>query len=127
MTDQAARCGGHRGVNDLVRSGYTQVSGIGEVPAAAACPLREQRHRFVRVLAPGQVRAGAPGCLPWRLFLLLRDLRGRGAEINPPRRASSARLGRPYRARSLQFRALITVAAGARGRLRVRGQDIVHL
>ena len=57
------RRGHRRGIDDLVRRGHAEVLGLREVPAAGACPLREQRLRVVRVIAPGQVRAGSAGLL----------------------------------------------------------------
>ena len=57
------RRGDRGGVDDLVRRGHAEVVRVREVPAAAARALREQRLPVVRVLAPGQVRAGGAGLL----------------------------------------------------------------
>ena len=57
------RRGDQRDVDQLVRGRHAQVRRAGQVRAARARPLREMRHRLVRVLAPGQVRARRAGLL----------------------------------------------------------------
>jgi len=58
----------------LIRPGDAQVSGIRQVSAALAVPLREVADDLVR-LAPAHRRSGRPGLLP-RLPLPLRPFRG---------------------------------------------------
>jgi hypothetical protein len=70
-----------------VRGGHAQIAGLGKAPPAAACPLREQRHRRVRVLAPGQVSAGRARLLALAPLPAPRDLRDRGAVL--PGRSSA--------------------------------------
>jgi hypothetical protein len=56
---------GHLRDLDLFMGGGCPQVGGGQVRAARARPpAREMRHRPIRVLAPGQVRALPPGCLP---------------------------------------------------------------
>ena len=69
---------------DLLMGGrHAQVGRGGQVRAARARPLREMRHRPVRVLAPGQVRARRPRLLARVPPLPLAPLRVGGGGVRP--------------------------------------------
>ena len=52
-----------RDLHLLMGGRHAKIGSGGQVRAARACPLREMRHRPVRLLAPGQVRARRPRLL----------------------------------------------------------------
>jgi hypothetical protein len=70
-----------------VRRRHPEIGRVSEIPAAAARPRREQRHRVLRALAPGQVRARRARLLSLPPLPAPRDLRGSGAVL--PRRSSA--------------------------------------